>query len=94
MANHQVNLPGQLDEFVKRSVEAGLYTDASDVMRAGLRLLQQQEAKDHEKLQVLRRLAVESLSSVDRGEFVEVNLDGLDRFLDQIDSKVTNTRTR
>lgn len=92
MASHQVQLPDQLDDFIKRSVEGGQYEDASDVVRAGLRLLQQQEAQDQEKLQVLRKLASDSFSSIDRGEFVEVNIDGLDAFLNQIDEKVTSSR--
>lgn len=92
MATHQVNLPDQLDDFVRRSVQQGQYADPSEVVRAGLRLLQQQDAQNAEKVKVLQKLATESFSSIDRGEFFDVSVEGLDVFLDGISSQAEGRR--
>ena len=48
--NTSVSLGDHFAEFVEDRVRAGRYSTASDVVRAGLRLLEEQEAK----LDVLR----------------------------------------
>ncbi|OCK09672.1 type II toxin-antitoxin system ParD family antitoxin [Thalassobaculum sp. OXR-137] len=39
-----VSLTPQLEEFVRRKVESGLYNNASEVIREGLRLLIEKDA--------------------------------------------------
>ncbi|WP_300585086.1 type II toxin-antitoxin system ParD family antitoxin [Marivita sp.] len=39
-----VSLTPQLEEFVRRKVESGLYNNASEVIREGLRLLIERDA--------------------------------------------------
>lgn len=41
-----VSMGEQLDGFVQRMIESGRYGNASEVIRSGLRLLEQQEASD------------------------------------------------
>lgn len=41
-----VSMGEQLDGFVQRMIESGRYGNASEVIRSGLRLLEQQEAND------------------------------------------------
>jgi antitoxin ParD1/3/4 len=55
-----VNLTEHLDRFVEHQVEGGKYRNASEVMRAGLRLLEQQSREDGEKLKLLKSLAAEA----------------------------------
>jgi antitoxin ParD1/3/4 len=43
--------------------------DASEVLREGLRLVQQREAEDAAKLKVLRKAAGAGFGALDRGEF-------------------------
>ena len=40
-----VNLTPQLEELVRAKVASGLYTSASEVVRAGLRLLEEREVQ-------------------------------------------------
>jgi antitoxin ParD1/3/4 len=49
-----VSLTQELEEFVQRKVASGLYTSASEVIREGLRLLEEQERLKESRLQVLR----------------------------------------
>ncbi|KAA6460843.1 type II toxin-antitoxin system ParD family antitoxin [Acidobacteria bacterium AB60] len=60
MPTRNVNLTPELDEFVTERVRAGLYANASEVMRAALRTLERDERENAEKLAALR-------AAIDRG---------------------------
>jgi len=57
--NTSVSLGDHFAEFIDRQVAEGRYNSASDVVRAGLRLLEEQEAK----LAALRAALVEGEQS-------------------------------
>ena len=57
--NTSISLGDHFNEFVEQQVSTGRYTSASEVIRAGLRLLQDQEAK-LERLRELIREGEES----------------------------------
>jgi antitoxin ParD1/3/4 len=60
MPTRNVNLTPELDEFVTDKVRAGLYANASEVMRAALRTLERDEQENAEKMSALRE-------AIDRG---------------------------
>lgn len=68
MPTRNVNLTDHYDEFVAALVEAGQYKNVSEVMRAGLRLLELQSQTDVEKLNLLRKLADEGFNELDQGQ--------------------------
>ena len=43
--NTSIILKGQLNEFIEQQVKTGHYASASDVIRAGLRLLEEREVR-------------------------------------------------
>lgn len=57
--NTSITLSEHFEAFVEEQVAAGRYGNASEVIRAGLRLLEEREAK----LEALRRAIVEGLES-------------------------------
>ena len=73
MPMRNVNLTSHYDEFVADQIAVGRYRDASEVMRAGLRLLEQQTQEEQEKLSLLQRLASESVKQLDQGQGVELH---------------------
>jgi antitoxin ParD1/3/4 len=88
MPTQNVNLPDHQSKFIRRQVRGGSYQNASEVVRAGLRLLERQSQEDRLKLKNLRRLAREGFAALDRGEYVELTTDSLDEFFKRIDDKV------
>lgn len=68
MPTRNINLTEHYDRFVEEQVEAGKYKNASEVLRAGLRLLEQETRTDEQKLALLRKLAREGFDALDQGE--------------------------
>ena len=75
--NTSVVLSDHFNEFITKAVESGRYNSASDVVRAGLRMLEAEEEK-------LQRLRAELQKGIDSG-FIE-NFD-FDEFLADMNAK-------
>lgn len=68
MPTRNINLTEHYDRFVEEQVDAGRYKNASEVLRAGLRLLEQQTQTEEQKLKVLRQLATKGFRELDQGQ--------------------------
>ena len=66
-----VALPPELDKFVTSRVASGRYQSASDVVLAGLRLLEEQELSRQAALEEVRRKIAVGLDQADRGELFD-----------------------
>ena len=62
-----VALGSHFEEFVKKQLESGRFNNVSEVVRAGLRLLE-----DHEKLRQLKVAIQAGIDSADAGSVEEV----------------------
>jgi antitoxin ParD1/3/4 len=54
MPTRNIHLSAELDAYVDERVKSGQYANASEVLRAGLRQLQQSELEDRAKIEALR----------------------------------------
>jgi antitoxin ParD1/3/4 len=54
MPTRNINLTPQMDKFVESRIRRGRYANASEVLRAGLRALDQAEKEDQAKLDAIR----------------------------------------
>ncbi len=67
MPTRNINLTDHYHDFVDVQVGSGRFKNASEVMRAGLRLLENEAAEQAEKLTVLKKLANEGFDDLDQG---------------------------
>ena len=73
MPTRNVNLTDYHDEFVNELVTSGRFSSASEVMRAGLRLLEKQSREEDEKLALLRSMASEGFRELDQGQGIVID---------------------
>ena len=74
--NTSVTLGSHFDKFIGKQLESGRYGSASEVIRAGLRVLEDSESK----LETLRNL-------LDEGEKSELVDYSYEEFITELDSK-------
>ena len=58
-----VALSPHFETFIRQQVDSGRFNDVSEVVRAGLRLLEEREAEQAAKLQALREAIAVGLAS-------------------------------
>lgn len=66
-----VSLSPELERFVVSKVESGRYQSASEVVREGLRLLEERETSRQAALEEVRRKIAVGLEQAERGELVD-----------------------
>lgn len=66
-----VSLTDELEELVQKKVKSGRYTSASEVVRAGLRLLEQEDELRETRLAAIRADVRAGIEQAERGEFVD-----------------------
>ncbi len=73
MPTRNVNLTREMDRFIAKSVKGGHYSNASEVMRSALRLLEREQREYDEKLAAVRSLIAEGDASafMDGEEFFQ-----------------------
>ena len=75
MPTRNVNLTDHFEKFITRLVAAGEYSNASEVVRDGLRLVEERKKAQRARLQSLRSAAKEGIDDIERGDFVEFDSD-------------------
>jgi antitoxin ParD1/3/4 len=66
-----VSLSPELEQLIEQKVKGGMYNSASEVIRAGLRLLQEQDELRLIRLRELKLEVQKGLDQIDRGEIVD-----------------------
>jgi antitoxin ParD1/3/4 len=69
MPTRNVDLPEHFDRFIESGVSSGRFSDANQMVREGLRLLEEQQ-EEQSKLEWLRAAAKEEFDALDRGDYV------------------------
>ena len=78
-----VALGDHFEAFIKEQVERGRYNNASEVVRAGLRLLEDSEAERERKLKVLDDAIARGLAEADAGLGVPLD-EAMDRIRERL----------
>ncbi len=96
MPTRNVVVTDRQDKLIDTLVESGRYQNASEVMREGLRLLEQNAAEDAAKLAALKIAAKQGLAAVEAGDVQSfADTTALKRHLDGVAAKaVRGTKRR
>jgi antitoxin ParD1/3/4 len=81
MPTRNVVLTEHHEEVIDRLVKSGRYQNASEVLRDGLRLVEQREALDAAKLAALREATRIGFQDIQEGRFEDVGDGDLEAFI-------------
>ncbi len=90
MPTRNVNLTEHFDNFIEAGVVSGRFGNASEVVREGLRLLEQREQEDRAKIEWLRAAAKVGFDQLDRGEGIKFkSMDDFEAWMDELGDEVS-----
>lgn len=90
MPTRNVNLTEHYDRYLNEVLASGRYKNASEAVRAGLRLLEYQDQIEQAKLQALRDAFKAGVDAIDRGAFTALESDAeIDRYFDALEAENT-----
>lgn len=73
MPTRNINLTDHYHDFVEDQIRSGRFKNASEVLRAGLRLLEHETALQTNKLAILKKLADEGIHDLDQRRGTEMS---------------------
>jgi antitoxin ParD1/3/4 len=81
MSARNVNLTDHLAAFIDENVASGRFQNASEVVREGLRLLEDRQREDELKLEALRQAIALGLDDAANGRTITVEPEEMGSFL-------------
>ena len=84
MPTRNVVLSERQQQLVETLVQSGRYQNASEVLREGLRLIDERERLEGAKLKALKQAARQGWADVSAGRYVDVADDRLEDFVGQL----------
>lgn len=81
MPTRNVVLTDHQQDVIETLVESGRYQNASEVLREGLRLVEQREREDALKLEALRQAAQVGAADLAAGRFTDIEPGGIAAFI-------------
>src|SRR5436190_909526 len=95
MPTRNVNLTDHFDRFVERQVDSGRYKNASEIVREGLRLLEERERERKLKLKILRNAAKQGFDELDQGKGIALKgKKAVSDFVAEINADVSSKATK
>ncbi|MGD8220930.1 type II toxin-antitoxin system ParD family antitoxin [Pseudomonas thivervalensis] len=89
MATRNVVLTPHQEQVIQGLVQSGRYQNASEVMREGLRLLEQRVAEDTAKIEALRKATSIGIMDLEHGRFTQLNEGDLEHFLEGLSQEAS-----
>lgn len=95
MPTRNVVLTDHHEEVIDRLVKSGRYQNASEVLREGLRMIEQREEREAAKLKALREAANVGFADLDEGRYVDfASIDELEDHLTRATDEALASRAR
>lgn len=92
MATRNVVLTERHEKIIDRLVKSGRYQNASEVLRDGLRLIEERDAEHAAKLKALREAAKAGLDALDEGRYVELSEGEIAPYIASLGQRVAKKR--
>jgi antitoxin ParD1/3/4 len=84
MPTRNVVLSEHQQQLVETLVQSGRYQNASEVLREGLRLIEERDRREEAKLKALKQAARQGWADVSAGRYADVGDDELEDFVGQL----------
>lgn len=75
MASRNISLTDHHDDLIEAKIQAGEYANASEVVREGLRLIQERDQELAARVDAIRSRVAVGLEQAAHGDFVEGSID-------------------
>lgn len=72
MPTRNINLTDHYDDFLVSQLASGRFKNASEVVRAGLSLLEKSDKEEAAKLNALRGASATARTEIENGEYIEL----------------------
>lgn len=82
-----INLGSLWEAFIDENVKSGRYVSASEVVRDGLRLLQEKEQMRLLHMEKLRADVDAGVYALDRGNYRELDAEGMKSYLEAVNAR-------
>ena len=89
MPTRNVVLTDHHEKVIDKLVKSGRYQNASEVLRDGLRLVEQREARETAKLKILQEAARSGFSDIDSGRYRHLDDDNLEDLIRELGRQPT-----
>ena len=93
MPTRNVVLSDHQYELVETLVQSGRYQNASEVLREGLRIIEQREHREAAQLQALKDATAKGWADIAAGRYEDVADDRLDDYIGQLGLTAARGRT-
>jgi len=84
MPTRNVVLSAHQQQLVETLVQSGRYQNASEVLREGLRLIEERDRTEDAKLKALKQAARQGWADVSAGRYADIADEQLEDFIGQI----------
>lgn len=93
MPTRNINLTDHFAQYVEKALTSGRYKNASEVVRAGLRLLEREESEDAARIEALRAAFQVGEDAYRRGDYTVLESDtDINRVFEAIAEEVDRAR--
>jgi len=87
MPTRNVVLTDYQDKLITEWVDSGRYQNASEVLRDGLRMVEERESVRAAKLEALRAAVNVGIAAFEAGDYDEVDDSDLDAYFERLDAQ-------
>ena len=95
MPTRNINLTEHFDDFVERQVSSGRYSNASEIVRDALRLLEEEGKERQAKLKALRQAAKQGFDEIDQGKGIALKgKSAVEKFIREIEADVRSSAAK